>query len=97
MIAQKKPSFDSKSSIFFTDIINMIKFFRILCIIILFSSCISLAEGQTLNSNVQGLIMSIELFNPKIYKQNDEIILEVKLLNKSDKNISCFITDDKKL
>ena len=42
------------------------------------------------------LILKIELVNPKIYRQNEDIYLDVKIINISDKNISTFITDDKK-
>jgi hypothetical protein len=74
----------------------MNKFFLIL-MTFTFSLIYSLnLNCQSQTGSVSGLIMNIELYNPKIYKQNDEIILEVKLINKSDKNISCFVTDDKK-
>ncbi|HOV14101.1 MAG TPA: hypothetical protein PK771_07445 [Spirochaetota bacterium] len=46
--------------------------------------------------NPDSLILKIELVNPKIYKQNEEIYLDVKIINKSDMNISTLITDDKK-
>jgi hypothetical protein len=69
--------------------------FIIFLFIILFFNNLQI-NGQTTINNNSGIIMNIELYNPRIYKQNDEIIIEVNLINKSDKNLSCFVTDDKK-
>lgn len=44
----------------------------------------------------QGISVKIELANPKIYLQNDEIFINVKIFNTSNDPTSCIIADDKR-
>jgi hypothetical protein len=60
----------------------------ILCSLAVFS------EDATSTQN--GLIMKIELSTPQVFKQNDEVFIDVKLINKSENSISTYISDDKK-
>lgn len=48
-------------------------------------------------SSIQdNLILNIELANPKIYIENDEIFINIKIINNSEKQISSTIASDKK-
>jgi hypothetical protein len=60
---------------------------------ILFISTIFAEESRI---SQDSLILKIELSTPKIFKQNDNIYLDIKLINNSPSPVSTFISDDKK-
>lgn len=68
----------------------------ILTSVIIFNALIITNIYGAANVNQSSLILKIELVNPKIYKQNEDIYIDVKILNKSESSISTLITDDKK-
>ncbi|OHD14796.1 MAG: hypothetical protein A2086_14110 [Spirochaetes bacterium GWD1_27_9] len=47
-------------------------------------------------SNTSAILMKIELATPKIYNQNEDIYLDVKIINKGEFSLATLITDDKK-
>ena len=52
-------------------------------------------KNKEINSN-SGIILKIELANPKIFHQNDEIYINVKIFNSSKVDKACLIADDKR-
>ena len=80
---------------------NMIlknKLFVIITILMTLTSIFSQennVKDEKNNSN-SGIILKIELANPKIFHQNDEIYINVKIFNSSKVDKACLIADDKR-
>ncbi len=77
----------------------MKKLFFLIIFTNLLISIFSQSDDQTDNNKSElypGLILKIEHANPKIFYQNDEIYINIKLFNTSDKDTFCLIAEDKK-
>ena len=47
-------------------------------------------------SEFDGLKVKIELANPKVFCQGDEVAIKISVVNESGEEKNCYIADDKK-
>lgn len=73
----------------------MKKLFFILLVFFVYFFAFS-EEYYNSDTNGESLLMKIELVTPKIFRQNEDVFIDVKLFNRSESPVSTLISDDKK-